>query len=274
MKYHLVPTSRKISKEIVPNVRIEANALNREMIGLLRKLVKREENTFNELFYLYDASSMQQLKQLLSNSSAELMDEIIIHAEGYPFMIGPSISGGDFSISAFDLASYLKKNVLSVHPIHINLLACNSATNFRGSNFSRDLSRALTYCFNFPDINVIGYTGFVSVRNNAKFAVSSVLGRSIKGSHANLDDAKMIYNSGEVIDCGRQLIGDLSDYGFDWAREYIEKMHTQRTFVDKAILRQTRAELSIFKTSPDSKIPSDDNIDGSSAKSVGGCGAP
>ncbi len=57
------------------------------------------------------------------------------------------------------------------------------------SNFSRDLSRALRFCFDHPSNRVIGYTGYVSVKSNVKFAVSLVLGKSVKGSHAGVDEA-------------------------------------------------------------------------------------
>ena len=238
MKYHIVPTPKRMPSEINSELRGQANELNREMVGLVKKIGKRDENTYNELFHLFESTSLARLMRLLCNPIDT--DEIIIHAEGYPFMIGPSIAGGQYSLTPFQLASYLKKNLLPEHPIIINILACNSATNFMGSNFSRDLSRALTYCFDCRNISVMGYTGYVSVKSNGKFAVSSVLGHSVKGSHAHLDDAKTIYESGELTHQGRQLISDLSHFGFEWAHEYISQMRTEREFIDAAIQRQKK----------------------------------
>lgn len=249
MKYHLVPTKKKIPSAIDFDSRVQAVSLNREMLGFLKKLKKRDESNCDKLFYLYDDDSMQHLKNLLANPVDSLIgDEIIIHAEGMPFIISSSIFGGQYAISAFALARYLKKNILSGYPISINLLSCNSATDFMDSNFARDLSRALTFCFEYPHNRVIGYTGYISVKNNAKFAVSAVLGKSVKGSHASIEDANMIYAAGEEIHRGTQLITSLSDYGFDWAHEYITKMHIEREFVNAAIRRIARHPLFIPPT--------------------------
>ena len=148
-------------------------------------------------------------------------DELVIHAEGYPFIIGP-LESGPYVLTPFQLASLLNEKKLPNIKLHINLLTCNSATDYHGSNFARDLSIALHAFFRYTHITITGYTGFIEVKSNAKYAVSSVLGRSTKGTHAALDDAKRMYENNVQIFKGKVLIQNFSNMDITWANAFIK----------------------------------------------------
>lgn len=231
MKYHAIPTPcpRQLDAALRPDIRHAIHELNRELTNTLQKLTKKmPKQHCNQLFYLHDPRSMDHLVHRLQEE-----DELIIHAEGYPFIIGP-LESGPYVLTPFQLASLLNERKLPNIQLHINLLACNSATDYNGSNFARDLSIALHAFFRYRHITVTGYTGFIEVKSNAKYAVSSVLGRSTKGTHAALDDAKWMYKNNVPIFEGRVLVTNFSDMGTAWANPFIKQTQQERRLIMSA----------------------------------------
>jgi hypothetical protein len=242
VKYHVVPgvNSRQLPLDLDIEVKFAMKALNKELTNTLSKLVKREPGAHDfRIFHLHDSNSMSILRENLANH-----DEIIIHAEGYPFLIGPTESG-PYTLTPLDLARLLHREKLPDVHVTINLLSCNSATEYQGSNFAKDLSRFLHVYFQYNELIISGYTGFIEVKSNAKYAVSSVLGKSTKGTHASVDDAVMQYRNGEdvVSNAGRTvLIHSLSSIGDSWAGFYARKTLDDRQFVDR--LEQQKGPVS------------------------------
>ena len=116
--------------------------------------------------------------------------------------------------------------------VNIRLLSCNSATDYNGSNFACDTSNALTVFFRYRAISVTGYTGFIEVKSNAKFTVSSVLGRSTKGTHSDLDSARVVYRNGEVCFRNKIMIKTLSMMEYSWAKGYINQTNRERKLIE------------------------------------------
>ena len=232
MKYHLLLSlpPRAFPEYLDFSVKSAMKALNVEMTSTLKKLLKKEHGQHcSTLFHLYSEDSMEQLKKQLKEH-----DEILIHGEGYPFLIGPT-ELGPYTITAKELAMRLYvANTPDLH-IHIKLLTCNSATMYEGSNFARDVSRALTFCFHYNNVSVSGYTGFIEVKSNAKYTVTSSLsGRLSKGEHASLDDAVQTYKNGILLHTGGTvLIKSLSSVGSSWAGFFIQKTMNERREVTR-----------------------------------------
>jgi hypothetical protein len=241
MKYHALPTPspRQLDAALRPDIRHAIHELNRELTSTLQKLIKKTPRQhYNQLFYLHDPRSMDNLVHLLQEE-----DELVIHAEGYPFLIGP-LESGPYVLTPFQLASLLNERKLPNIKLHINLLTCNSATDYNGSNFARDLSIALHSFFRHTQITVTGYTGFIEAKSNAKYAVSSVLGRSTKGTHAALDDAKCIYENNVPIFTGKVLIKNFSDMGIAWADPFIKQTQQERRLIMSTFIPDKKPPLA------------------------------
>lgn len=158
-------------------------------------------------------------------------DELIVHGEGSPFLVGPAESG-PYTLTPFQFALLLDENKFPDLDINICLLSCNSATEYNGNNYACDTSKALNVFFRYNFICVTGYTGFIEVKSNAKFAVSSVLGRSTKGTHADLDSAKIVYKNGRVCFRNKIMINTLSMMQFSWAQPYILQTNRERRLIE------------------------------------------
>lgn len=251
MKYHAIPAPRRVTRDIDIHVRHAVNQLTQELIGILDKLTRKGVRDCPTLFYLYDHASMSDLMHRLVDG-----DELIIHAEGCPFIIGP-VESGPYTLTPFQLALLLNENKLPDLDINIHLLSCNSATDYHGNNYSSDTSKALSLFFRYQHISVTGYTGFIEVKSNAKFSVSSVLGRSTKGTHSDLNDAKIVYRNGEICFRNKTLIRSLSMMGFSWAEPYIDQTNRERRLIEalkqtsnlkeKSGIRRVASQDSIFK---------------------------
>jgi len=226
MKYHAIPAPRRLTKEVDRSIRHAINRLVHELIDTLAKLKKRSDLDCPVLFYLHDHDSMSDLMHRLIAG-----DELIVHAEGFPFIIGP-VESGPYMLTPFQLASLLDENRLPDLDINIHLLSCNSATEYYGNNFSSDTSKALHLFFRYQSISVTGFTGFIEVKSNAKYAVSSVLGRSTKGTHSDLESAKVVYKNGQVCFSNRILIKTLSNMSFSWAENHIKQTNLERKLID------------------------------------------
>ena len=236
MKYHAIPTPRYLPKDTSRDVRHSVHHLTQELVSILAKLTKKDRTNCPVLFYLHDRDSMCDLVHRLKDG-----DELFIHAEGNPFIIGP-VESGPYVLTPFQLASLLDENRLPDLNINILLLSCNSATDYDGHSFSFDMSKALSIFFRYRAISVTGYTGFIEVKSNAKFSVSSVLGRSTKGTHSDLDSAKIVYKNGQVCFHNKVLIETLSMMGFDWAEPYINQTNRERRLVDT--IQQTTTNIT------------------------------
>ena len=251
MKYHAIPAPRRLTKDIDMHVRHAVNQLKHELISILDKLSRKGSLNYPTLFYLHDHASMSDLMHRLVDG-----DELIIHAEGCPFIIGP-VESGPYTLTPFQLALLLNDNKLPDLDINIHLLSCNSATDYHGNNYSSDISKALNLFFRYQHISVTGYTGFIEVKSNAKLSVSSVLGRSTKGTHSDLDDAKIVYRNGEICFRNKTLIRSLSMMGFAWAEPYIDQTNRERRVIEvlqqashskeAAIVRRVASQDTLFR---------------------------
>ena len=226
MKYHLLPTPNKFALQNIDGlskiIKQSAADLILETVLAVKKMCKREPNNCSpNIYYLYDEQSMDDLMGKLQAD-----DEIILHGEGQPFVIGldrPS----PFDIHGQSLAKLFKANKMPDIQINIILLSCLSASTYAPSvdiniNFARDMSKALS-SFGYQNVKVTGYTGFVVVKNGGKYSVSSILEKSTTGTHASLKNAQMVYLNGDAVIEGRILTTNISEIVYGWAQDYIEK---------------------------------------------------
>ena len=233
MKHHLLLSipSRLLPAELDFADKSAVKSLNLEMKATLKKLLKnKKEHHDPELYYLFCARSLFNLILKINHD-----DEIIIHGEGYPFLVGPN-ELGPYTVTAKHLAELIATAMIPDMNLRIQLLTCNSATSYEGSNFARDLSSALYYFYGYKNISVSGYTGFIEVKSNAKYTVTSTLsGRLTKGTHASLSDAVRTYKNGLLIqEGGTVLIESLSGIGDSWAGFFINKTKAEREEVTLA----------------------------------------
>jgi hypothetical protein len=236
MKYHVVPMqkSTKRNRALTPMIRKTAAGLENEAVKSIKALTKEE--TSQTLYYLADEKSMLSLMKKINND-----DELILHGEGQAFVIGLE-EPSDFDLNPFSLAKYLYQADMPDININIRLLACHSATTYAPSedkatdlNFARDTSKSLGQHFKYEHITVTGYTGFIVVKNSGKYSVSSVIDGTKtdkKRTHGSLEQASMVYKSGELISKGVILSENYSDMAFGWAKPYITA-YKQFFFSDK-----------------------------------------
>lgn len=225
MKYHLLPTPNKFNLQKIEGlskiIKQSATDLISETILAVKKMSKREPNNCSpSIYFLHDEHSMDDLMRKLQAD-----DEIIIHGEGQPFVIGLDVPS-PFDIHGQSLAKLFKANQMPDIQINIVLLSCLSASTYAPSadidiNFARDMSKALN-SFGYQNVTVTGYTGFVVVKNSGKYSVSSILEKSTTGTHASLKDAQMVYLNGDTVIEGRILTKDISNKAYDWAQDYIK----------------------------------------------------
>lgn len=252
MKYHvLVAPERLTTEELkIHKLRGVFNEENTAYQNAVDKLAKTEKgNNDRNYYYLYDERSMKALAKKLKDG-----DEIVLHGEGQPFIIGlPEPS--QYDLTGFKLAKLLKAYNIPDYKIDINLLACHSASQYKDMNFAKDTSEALAHVFHYKNTTVSGYTGYVRVKAAGKYSVSSALDRDHRGTHSDLESAKLTYGNGELMKKGR-VLSDLSEISFDWAKKYIEKTHRAKEVVKfakeatnptKLIRSESRA--SFFKPS-------------------------
>lgn len=240
MKYHVVPTPKNLKTIIDPNLQRAVRELNREMLGSVAKLSKHGgSDTSKDLVYLFDRASINKFVSSLMDG-----DEIILHAEGQPFTIGP-IELSPYSLRPFQLADMLFSAGLPNATLSITLMSCNSATDFHGSNYARDLCRALYFCFQYSDITVNGYTGFINVKDNGKFSVSKRIGCcSEKKQHYSLAQAQASYHNGVAIGEIKTVIESMSGVVFSWAELELNSLLLERQFIEnKAISKQAMQSL-------------------------------
>lgn len=240
MKFHVVltPCPRRLSSNISTEFRSSCLEINKELQNTLRKLLKKNPDAhYPKIVCIFDDKSVVDL---VGNIHAG--DEIVVHAEGWPFAMGPNEEVPiEYSLRPLQFAALLHSSNLPDIDVNISLLACNSGTEFYGSNFAKDLSLGLNH-FNYQQIKVTGYMGYIDVKSNAKFSVSSVFGRGTKGTHSNLESARIVYtNCGFESFAGRALVTSMTDFGFDWASCHIGKLLEERQFISDSKLH-LRAE--------------------------------
>ena len=160
-------------------------------------------------------------------------DEISIHGEGHPFIIGPSCGVSPYSLRPFELATLLVSLIPPNKGISITLMTCNSATNFHGSNYAKDLSDAFYHFFRYEDILITGFNAFVVVKKNAKFTAASKIGTKLeKGAHCSLDKAAVTYINGASLIKTDPIIRTMSPIAYSWADDDIRHLDAERKMVD------------------------------------------
>lgn len=257
MKYHVIPTPKQVKTINDPRVRNAVKALSQEMNNSIKYMFKRDrQDTFGSMVYLFDEKEISTVLPKLNDS-----DSLIFHAEGQPFTIGP-IELSPYSLRPFCLAEMLINNGMPDKPIHIELMSCNSATAFQGSNYAKDLSNALCFYFDLPDIEVTGYTGYINVKKNGKFSVSSQIGQySGKNTHYSLERARATYINGELKEKISPVIQTMSDVAFSWAENDLQQLMLERRQVQRAKDRAVSLrQLSVFFPLVDDSKESQANV--------------
>jgi molybdopterin converting factor small subunit len=235
MKYHVLPIPEQLFSEELKNaaLRKSYNKLKKEMSKSLVKLRRKERDShYKDILYLYNDRNMNLLINKLKKG-----DEIVVHGEGNPFVIGLE-EPSQYDLSAIKLAEKLEKNKLPDIAININLLTCNSASEYKNSgykhseyekfNFAQNCSEALNIFFKYENILITGYTSMIKVNSNAKYTVSSANDRDSKGTHASLEDASMVYKNGKLVKEGR-ILSDLSKEDFSFAQSYIKAANSKKS---------------------------------------------
>ena len=220
---------------------------------------KRDKTSYNGVFYLFDKDSMQDLVRRLKDG-----DEIIIHGEGQPFVLGIE-EPSPYDLTAYRLAQLLSENNLPDMRIDITLLSCNSGSTWLNTearvnfNFARDLSKALHVVHDYTQLSVTGYKGLVVVKGKSgKFSVcgpeeqeeraaDKITPRDRRKPHANiphasLDETKVVYENGQLMNQGPMGF-DISRMAFGWAGGYIKKAHEGNLMVQAMEQRQLRREV-------------------------------
>ena len=216
MKYHLLLSScTYASSSVSEGCRIEANELRQEMIKTLPKLRKKDASNCIQLYYLRDRSSMDELFKLLRPS-----DSIVVHSEGFPFYIG-FLHTSPYNVTAFEFVELLVSQGMPNIELNIDLLSCNTATNFKGLNFACDTSTAFAVS-GYTDVIVSGYTGYVVVKNNAKYTIAA---NDLNGKklHCPLEHAKSSFKAGQVSASPLKLMCNFENIVFKWGSDYINK---------------------------------------------------
>lgn len=227
MKYHVLPIPKKLTPQENTNNQLKFVFLDakRELKNNLTKLCRKEKGMHsNQIFYLYDKENMQTLISQLKDG-----DEIVLHGEGQPFLIGLE-EPSDYDLTPFKLAKLLAKNKLPDIDININLLACFSATQYYELNFAQNTSDALCAIFKYEKPRVTGYTGMIKVSGNAKFSVTTEMEKDKRGTHGSLKDACLVYRNGQLIKNGR-ILGDNSRIAYSWAAAHIERARKENAIV-------------------------------------------
>jgi len=204
-----------------------ARTFNTEMNKAIRFQHKKNKQNCETLFYLFDDASMRELFSGLKKG-----DEIILHGEGEPFILGLE-EPSPYDLHAYRLAELLNDYQLPDEEIGISLLSCNSGLTWEdpekgvNCNFARDLSRALHIAFGYSHVTVTGYKGYIVVKDGGKFSVCGAEKRkpSSNAPHASLEDANIKYENGYIMSETPRKIGDLSNVAFSWASTYIADAH-------------------------------------------------
>ncbi|PJD96047.1 MAG: hypothetical protein CK426_06315 [Legionella sp.] len=235
-QYHLLLTENPKTQNKVVTARDEATLhkvykeINQSTQKLSQSLAKKNKKSKTELYYLYETKSIETLGQQLKDG-----DEILVHAEGFPFCIGLS-EPSSYDLSAYTFATYIGDHnfIPKDKSITLSLLSCNSASLFISAKhnnmpfqFAKDLSKGLSVLYNYHNLFVKGYTGLVVDKGNGKYSVASCLDEDrdqlkIKQTHASLQDAEEIYKNGEVVTAAKKIVAELTVYE-DWATPYIAK---------------------------------------------------
>jgi len=229
MKFHVLIGPKCLTEADLENsaLRHSFNEQKKELINTVKHLRKKEPGHHSATpYYLHDEHSMRQLANDVDEHHAEHPIKIILHGDGYPFLVGLE------TISHYSLTPYqvAKRFADALFPKDLNfiiqVITCNSATNFHKINFSKLLSKSLYKAFGFENVVVIGYTGYIHVKNTpGKFSVTTEFIRDRSGTHASLEDASQTYLNGKSIGSGRVLL-DLtaSDSDYSWAVPFIEQI--------------------------------------------------
>ena len=262
MKYHILPMEnpRNRDKKGTDEVWRSAHEMNRKTVSAIGSMCKKDKEVYKEPLYLYDERSMRNLMIKLKDG-----DELILHGEGQPFVIGLDEPSPDYDLNAYRLAEILNGYGFPKKEINIKLLACHSGSAWEerekgiNLNFARDLSRTLYSVFGYTQPKVTGYTGFiVDKENNGKYSVSAELDTSVKGkrpAHRSLDAAKMVYQEGKPImtECCNTPLADISNVAYGWADKYIQEAH--RGNLKTLRLEQQRFHLSMMEVRECSDSP-------------------
>jgi len=183
-----------------------------------RNVIKIAKKHKQNLHYLHDSDSMNDLRHYIENDADEI--KLVLHGEGTPFIIGFN-QRSPFDLTAVKFAKLISPYLPRHREIKIDLLSCNSATDFDELNFAQNASLVFS-SLGFPNIEVIGYTGFVVEKSNAKFSVSSEYTKSRKGNHASLKDAARSYQGGVVkTAAAREMTNWNGSIPQDWMGPYI-----------------------------------------------------
>jgi len=256
MKFHVLPipdmSKQKNNDALSKKFRQYAAELITETALTVKKTSKiKPVNCCNTIYYLHDEQSMINLMRKLNED-----DEIVVHGEGLPFILGVE-EPSSYDLHAQSFAKLLYENKMPHFLLNITLLSCQSATTYAPDdgdiniNFARDMSTAL-HAYNYSTVNVTGYAGYVVVKpSSGKYSVSSVLGDSKKGTHAKLDDAKMVYKNGVLVTKGKAMT-DLSNVAFSWAKYYIKNAVAGQKII--ASIQQAESESPINRSSSQSAL--------------------
>jgi hypothetical protein len=238
MKYHLLPIENPRNRnKIVTDQKVSqvAKDLLKDVNTVITKTNKKNHKSCcTEPFFLYDQASMAKLFERMEDG-----DEIILHGEGQPFLIGLDVPCPAYDLNAYKFASLLHDHQMPDLKMSIALLACNSGLTYErvnegmSLNFTRDLSKALHVLYGYQKVSVIGYTGFIVDKEKAgKYSVSAGLDndKGKRSEHASLEDASVVYEHGVLVKEGRTL-GNLSNVAYSWAQSYIESAHEGNVLV-------------------------------------------
>jgi len=173
-------------------------------------------------FYFFDEMEMKKLAAKIQPD-----DSLVFHGDGSIFTIGLSEPSG-FDLTPLKLAKRLADYQFPQKiPFSIELMACNLGSTWHGLNFAQILSLGLKYIYDFRELKVIAYAGYILENRTAgKYSIALDIERK-KGQHAPLEAARVTYLSGQVFETPKKR-ANLDGYELSWASSYIKQVTTEK----------------------------------------------
>lgn len=179
----------------------------------LKKIANKQRGNLSKHVYYLDTNAKKIYGKVKDNDSLQ------IHGHGMPWCIGGVEADSKYDRTPFTLATdihkILKGNTTS--SITIDLLSCFSGCIVKPEQGTKGLPESICYArelsaelarLGYHDITVYGYVGAM----NENFKSVGPYSESRSKSQAKLDDARVIYKDGKLVQKANKDILSKQDY--------------------------------------------------------------